>query len=186
MDPIITPMLIGAGANLAGGLITGAMSEGASDELRGAYENQEIVPLEERIAQYEMLKQQGLLTPELEAEILANDTQLAQVQADPQYKQAQIEALTRMSRIGREGMLLEDRSELAKLREDTAAQARGQREAIAQNRAARGLAGGGDELAMQMANAQAATTQQAQADRDIAARAQSRRLQAIADRKSVV
>jgi ribosomal protein S8 len=171
--------LVGTGLNIVGGLVTAGMSEGAGDELRGAIEGQEIVSLEDRIAQYQQYKQQGLLTPEMEAEILAKDSQLAQVVADPQYKQAQIEALTRMSRIGREGMLLSDQTELAKQREETGAQLRGAQQAVMQNRAARGLAGGGDELAMQMANAQAAATQQAQADRDIAAQSQARRLEAI-------
>lgn len=179
MDPL-TLALLGAGANAAGGLITGMMSEGADEELRNAIQNQEIVPLEQRIAQYEKFKQQGTLTPELEAEILAGDTQLATVVTDPQYKQAQIEALTRMSRIGREGMLLQDQAELAKMREETAAQRRGAEGAIMQNLSARGMAGGGDELAMRMAQAQNQATQQAQADRSIAAQAQARRLQAIA------
>jgi hypothetical protein len=171
--------LVGTGLNIAGGLVTGLMSEGASDELRAAIENQEIVSLEDRIAQYQQYKQQGLLTPEMEAEILAKDTALANVVSDPQYKQAEVEALTRMTRIGREGMLLGDQAELAKQREETGAQLRGAQQAVMQNRAARGLAGSGDELAMQMANAQAAATQQAQADRDVAAQAQARRLEAI-------
>jgi hypothetical protein len=107
-------------------------------------------------------------------------TALEQVSLDPQYKEAQLAALTELSRIGEEGGLTTaDRAALQEVAESEAARERGVRAAIAQQARARGLGGSGMELAQQLIAQQGASQTAAQAGRDIAQMAQARALQAL-------
>lgn len=101
-----------------------------------------------------------------------------QIQDDPRNKEVQRAVLRKMMGEASNGFGIEDRAALNEVQNRQATQNRGQQEAIIQNMQARGMGGGGQELAARM------IAQQAEADRasdgglQVAAQARQRALQA--------
>jgi hypothetical protein len=180
IDPVTGALIGGAVLKGIGGAASYFSGKDANADLINAYKELEFLPLEERVAKFEEFKLAGVITPEQEAEILAQDSELRKIQTDPSYKRAQMQALSQMSRMGREGLLLQDKASLANVAEQSAAAERGRQQAILQQRQARGVAGSGDELAAQLASNQASAQAQASAGRDIASQARQRALEAVA------
>jgi hypothetical protein len=140
-----------------------------------------IPSVEEQKVFLEHLKSQGQLTPELEQAFQQQDSSLSSYNADPNAKEAQLNALSKLQQIGDSGgMLLEDKANLNQIAQDNAAQERGSRDAIMQNMAARGMAGSGAELAAKLAGEQGSATRAANQSMSVAAQAQKRALDAIA------
>jgi hypothetical protein len=179
MDPITLAALAGVGGNIIGGGLSTLMSEGAYDDMKAAIEQQKILDPEAYVANYENYVLQGLIAPEQEADISAGESALADLRVDPQAREYLTRALAESTRNMVGGPTLLEKIQAAQSREQNIGAIRGQNEAVMQNRAARGLAGGGDELAMQMANTQAAAQRQSQDDANLMALAAQRRLQAI-------
>lgn len=125
--------------------------------------------------------QQGVLTPEQAETYLQGDSAMNAIETDPQLQQAQYDALASLQDIGaNDGLTAMDKAQLSQIQtqEDTAA--RGAREAILQNAQARGLGGSGIELMSQMQNQQDAATRASQRGMDVAALAQQRALDSLA------
>lgn len=131
-------------------------------------------------------QQQGKLTPELEQAIQQGPSSYEGISTDPQYKEAQLQALSSLKGISdRGGTTLTDQANLEKKMGDLSASERGSREAILARTRERGQLGSGLELASQLQSQQQgsqqahADTLQAQAD------AEQRALQAISQRGSL-
>jgi hypothetical protein len=125
--------------------------------------------------QYEV----GELTPEALGTITQADSEMKGISTDPRLRQAQMTALAEMQGLGRSGLSAQDRSDLGSIRRNVATEANARDQAVLQNMAQRGVAGGGAELAARLSSSQAAMNDaSAQGDR-IAAMAQNKALQAI-------
>lgn len=122
----------------------------------------------------------GQLSPEQAEAALIEMNAYDDMELDSTGKQAQLAALNQLSEIGNEGGLnASDRAKLQGIQTQEQTQARGAREAILQNAAARGASGSGLEMLAQLQNAQDAATRASTRDLDVAAMAQDRALQAL-------
>lgn len=175
------------GGSVASGLIGAASSAADRKQALDAYQQsvndyQAIGVPPEQAMQLVLqdYKQQGKLTPELEQAISQGPSAMEGVSTDPQYKEAQLNALSSLKDIAdRGGTSLQDRANLEKKMGNLASDERGSREAILARSRERGQMGSGLELASQLENQQRGS-QQAHADTlQSQADAEQRALQAI-------
>ena len=128
----------------------------------------------------EELVQQGLISPEDYQAVLQSGTAFSDLIGSEEAKTAQLDVLRRLQDISSEGGLTAmDRQQLDKIKSETATQERGQRDAILQNAAQKGMAGSGVELVSNLVNQQGSANRAAQAGTDVAAMAQKRALEAL-------
>jgi hypothetical protein len=169
MDPITLSILLGGGTQALSGILGELASAGDKRE--------QMRLLEQTLAEYE-----GLTPPELEqlkAEQLGPSAYEG-IQSDPRAKEAQYAALAQLQQLARSGGLnFEDRANLSRANAEGARQASAGRAGIAADMAARGQYGGGQQLAMQLSNQQAAANRGAQTGLETAAMAQRRGLDSI-------
>lgn len=110
-------------------------------------------------------------------------TELAKIQTDPKYKQAQLAALDKLQEISDSGgMTMQDTAVLDAAMGKVARQEGAGREAIRQNMASRGVLGSGAELAMSLQNQQDSAQRANTIGLDVAGRAQARAYDAILNR----
>lgn len=161
---------------LAGGggqLLTSLIGEFASADERRRAE----ALMNQTLREYEGLSPPDLA--ELQAEQLGPSAYEG-IQTDPRARDAQYEALAQLQQLARSGGLnLQDRANLARANAEGARQASAARSGIAADMQARGQYGGGQQLAMQLANQQAAANRGAQTGLETAAMAQRRGLDSI-------
>lgn len=164
-------------------LISGGAFGQAKDSARAgvdAYKDVDLPSYEELQAELTGLVNSGEMTPEQAQAVLQQQSEFSGITLDPKLKQAQMEALAQLQEIGQnKGLTAMDRAQLAEIQGEEATQARGAREAILQNAAARGMGGSGLEIMAQMKNAQDSATRQSGRDTQVAGLAQQRALQAI-------
>lgn len=98
----------------------------------------------------QQFKQQGVLTPELEQQIRQDPSILTNYQPNQQYKNAQQSALQSMLQRGQGGLTASDRANYNQILQQNEQEGNSKRQALLQNYASRGLAGGGAELAAQL------------------------------------
>lgn len=174
-------------APIIGGMLGNAASAGDRDRAnqlsRTALEAIQGIrvptPEEQRII-LEELKRVGVYTPDMEVAYQQPDSEMKSISTDPRLKQAQLNSLLKLQEIGSEGgMSMEDRARTAELTGELARQEQGQREAIIQNMAQRGVSGSGFELASQLTNQQGSATRASQQGMDIKAQAEKRALEAL-------
>lgn len=123
---------------------------------------------------------EGELTPEEAVAQLQQESELAGITVDPALYAAQLDALTSLQDIGKNGGLTAmDKAQLFEISNQEATKERGAREAILQGAAQRGVAGSGLELAQQLISQQSAADRVAARDTEVAAQAQKRALKAI-------
>lgn len=134
--------------------------------------------VEEQKIALEQLKSQGELSPEMLEVITQVDTELNNVEVDPRLKDAQMSALSSLSKLGEEGLTASDRVALNTVRRDVNRDVEGRNEAILQNMAQRGMGGSGAELAAQLMNSQEGADRASQESDRLAAMANERALQA--------
>lgn len=127
----------------------------------------------------EKLKQVGVYTPAMEQGINQTVSQVAQIQENPQMRNAQTSALEALQRRGAGGLNPEDRAAYNKLRNESAQAAEQKRQSIMQNLAARGMAGSGAELAAQLSAAQSGDQNLSEQGDRLAAQASQNALQAM-------
>lgn len=150
---------IGGGVGALAGLLSKnkkSKEEAALEAYQQALRNQQIATIEDRLYDIYDLEQAGLLTPEQEQALAMGDTELKTVQVDPEMRQIQMDALEQFRRRSQGEISPEMLQNINAIRQDAANQVQAQNQAILQNRAQRGIAGGGDELAAQMMSSQAA------------------------------
>lgn len=105
------------------------------------------------------------------------------ISLDPNLRQAQLEALTSLQRIGEGGgMTAMDRARLNDIQRSVAQAERGSRGAIQQSMGRRGMGGSGLELAAQLQNQQAGADRAAREALGVEAQAQQRALEALQQR----
>lgn len=110
-------------------------------------------------------------------------TELSRIQGDPALRRMQTGALDELQRISTGGGLtLEDQANLARIRNQANHQATAGRARIRDDMAARGISGGGAELAMSLANEQGAAQRASSEGLNVAAMNQKRALDAILQR----
>jgi len=102
------------------------------------------------------------------------------ISLDPATRDAQMEALAYMQNLGSEGgMNAMDRAKLSEMQSAIGQQERGNRQAISQNMAQRGVSGSGMELMNQLMNNQAAADRSSQEGMQLQAISQQRALDAM-------
>jgi hypothetical protein len=176
---------IGAAVGGIGGLLAGAAAEKDSKKQKeilqeGINRILSIPNPEERIAVYASLKQQGLLTPEAETAIKAQDSELRNISTDPRVEQAQMAALSQLQELGKSGGLDQaDRVNIEAARQRAAAESARQQEAVQESMARRGVSGSGLEMAQRQMAAQAASNQSSMAEQQIQGEARRRALDAM-------
>lgn len=121
----------------------------------------------------------GQLTPAQEQTINAAPSQAGQVKGNAQLQNAQMQALNALQAQSQTGMSSADRARLNQIQQQMATQAEGQRQAVLQNFAQRGLAGSGNELLAQLQASQNAANQANQQGLGVAGQAQQNALQAL-------
>lgn len=163
-----------------GGLFGGGTDHGAEDRMKAiqdAYANVNNVNFDLSSLTPEQKAAVGQLSPE---QLQALEMPSAQtVQDNGQGRAAQIKALQSLQQLGQGGLNAQDRADLLQANNAAAQQNRGAQEAILSNQRARGVGGGGAELAARMAAQQAAANTASQNSNQIAANARQRALQAM-------
>ena len=106
-------------------------------------------------------------------------SQAAGAEADPRFIQAQLASIDKMQKIvEQDGLTSEDRANIENINEHSRIQEQGQRQAILQNAAAKGLTNSNLNYAAQLQASQNSANQAATQQREVAAMAQKRALQA--------
>jgi hypothetical protein len=159
------------------GITNNSQSEAAMNAAMGmmsAVQLPELSPI-----QLQQLVSSGEFTPEQAQAYQLQQSKMQDVYVDPKLKQAQMLALQNLQDIGANGMTAEDRAKLSQIQtqEDTAL--RGQREALAQNAAMRGMGGSGIDLMNQQMATQEGANRIAARDTDVAAQSQQAKMQAL-------
>lgn len=128
----------------------------------------------------ELYRQAVILNPQLEKDISAGPSAMESISMDPKLRQAQMNALSKLEDIGTQGgMTAQDRSRLAQIESEQAANVQGATGAIQQQMATRGLSGGMSELVQKQMAAQQSANRAAQQGMDVKAQAEQRALDAI-------
>jgi len=186
--PVTGAVIAGVGGVAAGGLLGQYLAGQQTGALAGANKLQTLATLVQALKPPPEIKdityQQyaapidyelaGILTPEQ-----LQQTELRNILRNEQARQAQLDVLGEYQDLSQTGLTAVDRAALAEIQNQIATQERGQREAILQNMAQRGLAGSGTELAANLLAGQSAAQRASQMGMDQAAQAQQARLQAL-------
>lgn len=122
---------------------------------------------------------QGQLTPQQEQTFLNNTNAYNNVATSPQLAAAQASALQQMGNLANGGMNATDMQNLMQIRNQSMGQANSMNAGVMSNLAQRGLAGGGAQLAAQLANNQNQANMAGQQSLGVASNAQQRALQAL-------
>ena len=122
----------------------------------------------------------GMLTPELEQAITQGNTELKNISTDPRLQDAQMQALDELRQRGAGGYTVADRAALQQGLDQVNAQERGNRQAIMQDMAARGMSGSGAQLASELSNQQNAAQNANQVGLGVAGQGYNNAMQALA------
>jgi hypothetical protein len=186
--PVTGAVIAGVGGVAAGGLLGQYLAGQQTGALAGANKLQTLATLVQGMQapptigdityqqyaepiDYELA---GILNPEQ-----LQETELRNILRNEQARQAQLDVLGEYQDLSQTGLTAIDRAALSEIQNQIATQERGQREAILQNMAQRGLSGSGTELAANLLAGQSASQRASQMGIDQAAQAQQARLQAL-------
>lgn len=188
IDPITGAAAITAGGAVLGGLAGNVMGKQQAAAMAGSNKLQALGALlqaQNRPPEIPEIQYTRYGTPEeyqlagtLNPEALS-DTELADILRNEEMRQAQLDVLRQYQEMGTEGLSAIDRAALSEIQNEIAMRERGQREAILQNMAQRGLSGSGQELAASLAASQQATTDASMQGMRQAAMAQANRQAAL-------
>jgi len=131
------------------------------------------------------LASQGQLTPEVLETISQEDSELENISTDPRLKEMQMKALTGLLQRGEQGLTSEDRAALNDVRRGNDRDLSARNSAVLQNMSQRGMGGSGAELAAILANSQAGADRASQEGDRLAAMANQRALEAVAQSGSL-
>lgn len=142
--------LIGGALDLGGSLVGGIISGFRNKRIKGQLEDVNIPGLDEALYKAAYLGD----TEALQYFAMENPEIMNFIE-DPKLREAQTQALTGLQDIARQGFTPEDRGALEAANMQSAIQARGQREALAQRAQQRGMGGSGLQMAGQLGANQA-------------------------------
>ena len=179
--------LIAAGLSAGLGAIGGSEAEADRSKQRKLYEEMlaqargiRVPGLAEQEITPEEYQYFGDFKPQTEGTITQDPSAFEDIQADPSLRNAEMDALSELARIGSQGGLrLSDRVALDEVTDQAAQEERGNRMAALQNMQERGMGGSGFELAALMSGNQAAANRASDEGLKTAALAEDRALQAI-------
>lgn len=187
--PVTAALVVGgvsAGSNILGGVLGQQAAAANRDAAQQAMANAQaqfaginVPDVASQQLNLEQLVQQGTLSPEMAQAIQQQGTGLANIQTDPKLAQAQMQALATMQKMGQTGLTPQDMAALNASRRAVAGDVQAQQGQILQNMAARGMGGGGSELAARLQASQSAADRGAQQSDQIMAQAQNRMLNAV-------
>lgn len=184
--PWLAPVIGGAAA-LAGGVVGASSASGDREAATRAYQQSVedltaigVPSIEAQKIIMQQYQSAGKWTPELEETVQRGQSEMGNISTDPNYKAAQMQALSQLQDIGnRGGVNLTDQANLESTMGNIQATEKGSRDAILQHAAQQGGYGSGTSLAAQLSNQQNASQLEHQAGLQSAASAQQRALQAI-------
>lgn len=165
-------------------ILSGGPGSGSADakyqEAIKAISNVYVPTLEEQKVELERLVEAGVLTPEEMQTFLQEPSAMAELQADPRFREAQTNALAKLQDIVEQGGLTAtDRARIQDIIDAQNVEERGAREAIAQNARERGIGGSDFELVSKMVSQQGSANRAARQGMDVAALAEQRALDAL-------
>jgi len=178
---------VAAGVNIIGGILGSILGSGDRDRAQSL--------LEEALAEIEAVGappdlsrelilekfyQAGMYTPELEDAINLGVSKVAEIQEDPELKQAQTRALELLKQRAETGLGPEERAELNQINTSVNREVQAAQADIIRNMQQRGMAGGGSELAARLSASQAGANRLSEESDRMAANASQRALQALA------
>ncbi len=184
----LTMALIAGGIQAGSGLLGGAASQGDRDRAYGIsqdiynqYKNLSTPDIEKLKLYLEQFQSVGDLVPESVSNVgELGASALENVSTDPRLREYQTKALQGYDEIATNGMSAVDKAQLEQLLRSSAAQEQANTQSILENRARRGMAGSGDELAAALGGTQAASNRRSMEALNIAAQAAQRREDALA------
>lgn len=120
------------------------------------------------------------VNPELEKQVLLQDSKMSGISLNPEYQKAQLAALSKLQDItSNNGRDAQFQADAARLQSDINTNLQGQTGAIKQDMAQRGMSGGMSELVARQIASQQGANRQAQMGLDLNAQAQQRALDAL-------
>lgn len=128
----------------------------------------------------EQYKQQGLLTPQLEAMVNDSVSEFSKIKGDSGLRDTQMKALTQMSKYGKAGLTPEERAQMQQSRQGVQRDLEAKNQQISQEMQARGMGGAGQEMAQRLLASQAGADRASEEGDRISSLASQRALQAIA------
>ena len=181
------PLLTSVGAPILGGLIGNIASSSDAEEAKrmrqqaiDQWKNIQAPSVNDQRVSLSQYQNAGQLNPMMEHTYQQGGTNLGNIQTDPSVRQAQHQALARLQDVSSQnGITAEDKDRLTQIQSENARQSKGQRDAISQTMAARGMGGSGMELASQLQAQQSGANRNAQQSMDVQAMGQHRALQAM-------
>lgn len=182
----LTYAAIAAGTNVAGGLIGQEMSREDNERYKRAM-NEALQMLagvnlpdtEKMRLALESPQVQGILQPYQEQAQQLGPTAQEGITLDPRLRQAQMQALETLSKMGKEGLTAEDRMALNTVRRSVAGEEQSRQKAILQQMAERGVGGSGVELAARLQSSQSSADRAGQESDRLLAMAQRRMLEGV-------
>jgi hypothetical protein len=186
MPPAAAAAAVAVGGSLLGGAAAKDASRGyfndAENEYRAALEaikNLQIPDIEKQKLLLELPQIMGTYNPQAEQYFQQQQTEMGNIQVDPQLEQAQMAALQSLQQMGQGGLTASEKAVLNQLRRENSGQEQARQGAILQNMAERGIGGSGLELAARLSSSQASADRASQESDRLAAMAQQRALESI-------
>jgi hypothetical protein len=178
------PELLSIGGPVLGGIlgsiVGGNQYNQASQDLQQAYQNIEGLKAPTNSVNFQNYQNVGNFTPQQEQLFQQAPTQFSKINVNPAYMQSALAALQNMQNISnRGGFTAADQANLNNIVGQANDQAAGQRQALMQAQAQRGMGGSGFGLAQQLANQQNAANNANQLLTSVTGQAQLRALQAM-------
>ncbi len=176
--------IVGAGVGALGGAgVDSAMGNRANvvNEYMSQLQNLDMPRYEDLKRAYQQYSTGQQLTPAQLNALQQADSEITKLQQNKVAQNAQMQALSALQARSRTGLTLQDQAALLQAQEGINRQQAGAQNAIQQNMAARGMGGGGAELAARLASTQNGAQLAAQNSLGIAGQAQQNAIQAIKD-----
>lgn len=179
---LIGSAIAGIGGSVIGSLASASDREKAQKAMQEAYDMLKNTPMPPDLSKrlvIERLKDAGVWKPEMEQAIDVGVSKVSEIQESPEFRQKQLATLAGLEEISKTGMSATARAEMNRLRMQAGRDEQARRQSLMQQMQARGLAGGGAELAAQLASQQGAATQEAEAADRLAAQQEQAKLSAL-------
>jgi hypothetical protein len=178
--------LIGSGVSALGGAFGGAAAGSEKDRAAAAQAQAmaylKSINVPEVVAQKITLQNPQFVSqfaPQTESAEQMGPSRMEGISSDPRLALAQFQALDRMQQLSGAGLSPEEQAQLNAMRRESSQRGQAKQGQILQEMQARGVAGGGAELAARMAAAQEGAQSEAESGDRLAAMAHERALKAL-------